>query len=475
MSMSALPPRVLVHRLRLTQARIARQWSQGDVAGLLGTTQANVSRWERGLTRPSSYFREKLCILFGKQAHELDLDLVSDPIRPRSIVDPALPPAPSLLVGREWELDRLRQLLQERLGASPVVLYGLPGVGKTTLALALAHDPLLAARFPDGILWAGLGPHAEMPELLARWGRAVGVSALEATNERTEELWVQRLRGALLSRSMLLIIDDAWSLKAASTLLVGGPNCLHLITTRLPLLAAQLTIDKGISIQELTTEESMTLLSMLAPNVVKSEEHRVFKLVQALGGLPLALKLVGNYLRAQSYGGQDRRIRMALESLLDAEKRVQLSMVPTDDGYLTRTTAQPTLSLRSIIAVTDQQLDEVTRKALYALSVFPPKPDTFSEEVALVVADCSVETLDTLVDAGLLESNSSGRYSLHQTISDYARLHLKDASVWQRFIAYWVRFVKEHKNDYHVLEGESSIIQGALHLFYCMDWIWHVS
>src|SRR2546430_16062079 len=113
MSMSALPPRVLVHSLRLTQARIARQWSQSDVAALLGTTQANVSRWERGLTRPSSYFREKLCILFGKQARELDLDLVSDPIRPPSIIDPVLPPAPSLVVGREVELDRLRQLLQE--------------------------------------------------------------------------------------------------------------------------------------------------------------------------------------------------------------------------------------------------------------------------------------------------------------------------------------------------------------------------
>src|SRR5258708_7534796 len=60
-------------RVRLTDARNARRWSQQEVADQLGTTHVNVSRWERGITRPSPYFRKKLSVLFGKSEPELDL------------------------------------------------------------------------------------------------------------------------------------------------------------------------------------------------------------------------------------------------------------------------------------------------------------------------------------------------------------------------------------------------------------------
>src|SRR5579883_1320270 len=60
-------------RVRLTEARNALKWSQKEVADRLGTTFVNVSRWERGITRPSPYFRQKLCKLFGKTEQELDL------------------------------------------------------------------------------------------------------------------------------------------------------------------------------------------------------------------------------------------------------------------------------------------------------------------------------------------------------------------------------------------------------------------
>src|SRR5579883_2313543 len=60
-------------RMRLIEARKQRRWSQQELAGLLGTTQHNVSRWEGGKTTPGPYFRAKLCELFGKSAQELDL------------------------------------------------------------------------------------------------------------------------------------------------------------------------------------------------------------------------------------------------------------------------------------------------------------------------------------------------------------------------------------------------------------------
>src|SRR5262245_9156188 len=65
-------------RVRLTEARNARGWSQMEVADSIGTTYVNVSRWERGITRPSPYFRKKLCVLFSKTEQELDLVLESE-------------------------------------------------------------------------------------------------------------------------------------------------------------------------------------------------------------------------------------------------------------------------------------------------------------------------------------------------------------------------------------------------------------
>src|SRR5437763_16643597 len=88
---------------------------------------------------------------------------------------------------------------------------------------------------------------------------------------------------------------------------------------------------------------------------------------------------------------------------------------------------------------------------------------TVSQEAALVVADCTVETLDNLTDAGLLESAGSDRYTLQQTIADYARLHLKeDAGAQDRLIVYAFEYVEAHKKDYELLERESGIILAAL-------------
>src|SRR5437879_2910445 len=59
--------------LLLMSAREQRFWTQEEVAKLAGTSAVNVSRWERGITSPSFYFRNKLCEIFGKSPQELGL------------------------------------------------------------------------------------------------------------------------------------------------------------------------------------------------------------------------------------------------------------------------------------------------------------------------------------------------------------------------------------------------------------------
>lgn len=55
----------------LRHERELRGWSQEEIAKAVGTDQKVVSRWERGISRPSPYFRKQLVELFDKDAREL--------------------------------------------------------------------------------------------------------------------------------------------------------------------------------------------------------------------------------------------------------------------------------------------------------------------------------------------------------------------------------------------------------------------
>ena len=56
-------------------------------------------------------------------------------------------------------------------------MYGQGGIGKTVLAAAAAHDPVVRAHFPDGVFWVTAGE-------AARPGRAAGRPAVPAGRRR---------------------------------------------------------------------------------------------------------------------------------------------------------------------------------------------------------------------------------------------------------------------------------------------------
>jgi tetratricopeptide (TPR) repeat protein/transcriptional regulator with XRE-family HTH domain len=493
-------------RLALTEARTDRRLSQKELADQLGTTHVNVSRWERGITKPNPYFRRKLCKLFGKTEEELDLIVVAsargtipplptrpipsdepshngttpvaddihtqtapqlpltDPLPDLALYDPSIPlQAPIQLVGRDGDLERIKARLCAGGNVALTALNGLPGVGKTALSIALAHDPAIRDHFRDGILWAGLGPTPNVPGLLSRWGTLLGISQTEMAGLHGDEAWARAIRNAIGARTMLLVIDDAWKLEEALIFKVGGPNCVHLVTTRFRDIAAHVAVGGATELQELSADESMTLLQLLAPGAVEHEAQKAHTLVQAVGGLPLALTLMGNYLRKQAYSGQSRRITAALERLGKVEERLQISEPRGPVETHPSLPGETHLSLHSVIAVTDQLLPPEAQQALYALAVFPPKPNSFSEEAALAVIACDVEYLDLLIDSGLLEfTSSSGRYAIHQTISNYCQMHLQGSEPQERLIHYVIEFVEEHKKDYELLDQESDIVLRAL-------------
>jgi tetratricopeptide (TPR) repeat protein len=378
--------------------------------------------------------------------------------------DPLLPPKRSPaadLIGRAGLLAQLKAHLLSGDTLVLSVLQGLPGVGKTALALALAHDPEIEARFADGILWTGLGQTPAVQETLARWGALLGLDAKDAAR-LTPQAWAQVLRTAIGTRRFLFVLDDAWHLEAILACQVGGAGCASLVTTRRPDLAPQIAGAEMAVVPELEPEDGLTLLARLAPQVVETEPEAARRLVQAVGGLPLGLLLLGKHLHGQSYSSQPRRIRAALERLQQSRERLHLSQPQAPLEVHPSLPARTPLSLQASIGVSVAALSQKAQAMLAALALFPPKPNSFAEEAALAVSAGTPETLDALVDAGLVESLGVGRYTLHQTIVDFARELPGDKQTCGRLAKFFASYVHRHQRDYSALEREHTNALTAL-------------
>ncbi len=375
------------------------------------------------------------------------------------------PPLPNHgLVGRNELLNDLKKRLFSGKTLTLSALRGLPGIGKTALAVALVHDPEVQQHFSDGVLWAGLGRTADILTHLDTWGAALGISPTEMEKLIDIKARQRRIQAAIGQKRMLLVADDVWKVDDALALKLGSDNCAYLVTTRLPEVSARLTAEGATLVDELSEDDGLKLLTQLAQEVVQAEPNDARMLVQAVGGLPLALTIMGNYLRVQTHSGQPQRIHRALTLLHKAEERLQLN---EPQGGLESHPSLPAgtpLSLKAVIGISDEALEEPARQALRAFSVFPPKPNTFSEEAALAVAVVSEELLNSLTDVGLLESSGSNRYTLHQIIADYAKAALKDEEAYQRMVEFFVTFVATNEAGYDLLTVESNNILTALQI-----------
>lgn len=448
---------------RLRDERIRRHWSQQELADRIGATLNTVSRWERGLTDCSPYFRNKLCDVFEKSASQLWL--IPDPHEEEAhpaLYDPVLP-AVRKLVGRDDLLRQIKSEFQSTQEGSTFALVGMPGVGKSAIALAFAHDMEVRECFYEGILWVDVGSQPNILNILSRWGALLGAEPSTNSDLTVRDAWLLGLRMAIGTRRMLLIIDNVWRLEDAMVLMhVGGPYCTYLVTTRFTNIALHAAGERMITVSELPEEDGLQLLERIAPTAVKEERERSLQLVQCVGGLPLALVLIGQYLRLETHNRQARRLQLAFGLLCHPEQRLHLEQ-PT--MTLAHSTVYSTLSLQAAIALSDRHLNTQAQNALRLLSVFPAKPGTFSEEAALVITGAPVEVFDQLCDAGLLESKGLDRYSLHPCIADYAALHTDKHLAEQHFTDYFVELLDTVDADQdwlHVFEQEGANLFAAL-------------
>lgn len=380
----------------------------------------------------------------------------------------APPPLPHKLVGRDDLLRELKDRLLSGGDSALLILKGMPGVGKTALAVTLANDKEVLKHF-RGVLWAGLGPKADTLTLLGAWARSLGISTDELSQLTDVDERLKAVRSKIGMRRMLIVIDDAWDLATTSQLRLGGPNCVHLVTTRQGEVAQDFPNAEVREVKELSEADGLELLTVFAPDATEENPGGAKELVKIVGQLPLALVLIGKHLRAQRRDGH-YRIFARLQQQVKQRLKLEVAQYPSGHPGLPKDVP---LSLLAVIGTSDQALDKKTRRKLRSLAVLPPKPNTFSEKAALIVAAARVETLYKLVNYGLLEKCGDERYSLHQTISDYAKFrkrHEKFLEIFlrrerlahKRMISFFVEYVEEHQTDYSVLVLETGNVLAAL-------------
>lgn len=334
------------------------------------------------------------------------------------------PPVPALVIGREEALTALKGRLGLPAGQPDATVQvltaikGWPGVGKTTLAAALAHDPDVAQVFPDGILWTSLGPEPNLFSELATWGRALGSD--ELLRARTVEEASARLAALLRQKRLLLIVDDVWDAGHARPFLVGGRGCATLITTRQMDVAQALapTPDHVYRLPALTDEKALELLRALARAVVDQHPDDSLALVRELEGLPLAIQVAGHLLNAEAAYGFG--VKDLLQDLRQGARILEAQAPASRIGLASETSATVAVLLQK----STDRLDPFTRDCFAYLGPFAPKPATFALEAMQAVwqVDDPKPTARTLVDRGLLEYVPElGRYQMHALLVMHAK------------------------------------------------------
>jgi len=333
----------------------------------------------------------------------------------------------SLVVGRDEILRQIKQrLMQGQPGgdvASRVAIHGWPGVGKSTVAAALAHDGEILNHFRDGALWVSLGQQPEQLPKLEAWCRALGMQ--ETSRAMSAEEASGLLSALLQHQRRLLVVDDVWKEDDAIPFLVGGRLCGTLITTRLAAVAERLapTRDDARNLEVLDVEFAVELLGRHAPEVVASHSDEAQQLVEALERLPLAIEVAGRLLnthckRWEAAGRSS--VRRLLEELTDAARLLEEQAPASMLGLLGET--KPTIA--ALLQKSTDYLDDETRDRFTYLSAFAPKPATFS--LKIMARTWSLDEKEArrvanrLIDHGLLEPIGNGRFWVHALVVSFA-------------------------------------------------------
>ncbi|MFC8226869.1 BTAD domain-containing putative transcriptional regulator [Streptomyces sp. NPDC057287] len=284
-------------------------------------------------------------------------------------------------------------------------LAGIGGVGKTTLAVHVAHQA--RPHFPDGQLYVdlqGAGARAAEPEtVLGAFLRALGTpdSAIPDSLDERAALY----RSTLDGRRILVLLDNAHDAAQIRPLLPGTEGCAALVTSRVRMvdLAGVHLVDLDV----MSPEEALQLFTRIVGDErVRSEREAALDVVAACGFLPLAIRIAASRLAAR------RTWTVSVLAAKLADERRRLDELQAGD-----------LAVKATFELGYGQLEPAQARAFRLLGLADGPDISLAAAAALLDLDphTAEDLLETLVDTSLLESAAPGRYRYHDLVRLYAR------------------------------------------------------
>ncbi|MFF5717772.1 BTAD domain-containing putative transcriptional regulator [Streptomyces buecherae] len=334
------------------------------------------------------------------------------PSGPGPRVTVQLPPPPARFVGREAVLAELRSALRGTGPTAPVCgVGGLGGIGKTTLALAAAHE--LAPAFPDGRLFVDLHGGERGRPAIGRVLEALLLALGAAPDDIPFGTEARRARyqAMLEGRRVLVVIDRAHGWAQAAPLLPDAPGCAAIVTSRRTHAAPERV--PWIALREFSQREGLDFLArVLGRARVVQDANGAHRLFRYCGGLPLALRVAGELVHRQH-----QRFPWPLTRLADrlAAPAHRLTGLRVGD-----------LSVAAGFEQTFRRLNTERQRAFCLLSVLDhDEVSRFSSAALLDRTQLVAEDLlDALASASLLHREDRDRYRFNTLALLYAQQEL---------------------------------------------------
>jgi DNA-binding SARP family transcriptional activator/tetratricopeptide (TPR) repeat protein len=316
---------------------------------------------------------------------------------PRTVAD---------FTGRDADVSWLLETADQADPYAPLVVTidGMPGVGKTSLAVRVGH--LLRSRFPDGQLFIDLHGHSEHRPVdpaaaLSSLLRQIGVSAPQIAADLDDR--IAQWRAELATRRVLVVLDNAATGTQVNALLPSNPGCMVLVTSRRRLV--DLDSARPRSLETLKASAAVALLERIVGARVREDQDAAAEVAKRCGYLPLALRLAG----ARLVHRPGWKMRDLADRLTGHDSR--LSALSVGD----RTIAD-TFGLSYTHLSSDHQ------RMFRLLGLHPG--DHFDVYAAAALADVNLDDaarlLDGLINVHLVDEPHTNRYRLHDLVRLYA-------------------------------------------------------
>ncbi|MFE9404685.1 ATP-binding protein [Streptomyces sp. NPDC006530] len=321
------------------------------------------------------------------------------------------------LSGRDQELTELLSAASaHRTGGAPVCLvHGMPGSGKTALAVHAAHR--LADQFPHGQIFINLAAHSSDADgplpvslVLETLLKSAGVprSDLPRSTDGRASMW----RSWLSRRRVLLVLDDAAALQQVEPILPGDSGCLTIITSRLRLETPLLT--RSIDVGSLDPDSAAGMFERLVRRSGQFDHSAARAVVLSCGHLPIAITAAASELLCHpTWAASD--LLQELSGIVHSSGATRARFVP-DVGAVFRSSYR--------------QLAEREQEFLRQLSMHPGTD--LEPHAAAALAEVSVELareyLNSLYLRSLLSEVQPGRFRMHELVQAFAGRQLRSAS-----------------------------------------------